>query len=109
MGADVNDVERIWRSSRPRPHLRRPSAGTVDVLLALRAVPWPLSGPDITPVVGRCRGNVSRWLRTLGAHGFADIDFVVQGSAGGRAAEFWVLTELGRVLAEALLAELVTR
>lgn len=98
----MSEVESIWRSARPRPHLRRPSAGITDVLLALAEVA-PEHGAAITC---RRRSNVSRWLRALGAHGFTYIDFVIQGHSGGRAAEFWALTELGRELADALRAEL---
>jgi predicted transcriptional regulator len=83
----MSEVESIWRSARPRPHLRRPSPGTTDVLLAL-AQAQPESGAAITPLVGRRRSNVSRWLRMLGDLGLAEIDFVIQGSRGGRAAEF---------------------
>lgn len=73
------------------------------VLLALTEDSF--CGAELSRRTGYAQPSVSCWLRRLGAFGLAEVDFVIQGRAGGRAAEFWALTEAGRELAEALFAE----
>lgn len=100
-------AEQLWHAARNghgRPDQRRaPSAGIGAVLLALRG--QPECAAVIAERIAFQRISVHQWLHKLEGLGFAEIDFVIQGSGGGRAAEFWTLTPTGRVLAEALDAE----
>lgn len=101
----------IWDSARNPVGLPRlqgprlPGAVVVEVLHGL--VDQPRYGRELAAHIGRSQTGVLKALSWLDQLGFAEIDFVIQGSRGGRAAEFWTLTPAGRELMAALACESV--
>jgi len=109
-----DQVQRIWLAARPRrgpgpggTDRRRPSAAIGAVLLAL--LDGPVHGGDIARRTGQAQPEVtSRRLPRLERYGFVRPVERVPGrghQGGGRPAVIWALTERGRGLAGALVAE----
>jgi len=58
------------------------------------------SGGDLVRRTGLDRSTVSKYTNQLKDKGFVEIDFVIQGSSGGLAAQYWTLTQKGQGLIE---------